>query len=62
MVETARLYWTDSGAGITMDLLPGTIGVILIAAGSFAIKLATTYSFILYFQLFGLLPMWDQPL
>ena len=38
LVETARLYWTDSGANLTMDLLPGTIGVILIAGGILQLK------------------------
>ena len=33
LIEEARFYWTDQGAGITMDLLPGTIGVLLLLGG-----------------------------
>ena len=35
LIEEARFYWTDQGAGITMDLLPGTIGVLLLLGGKF---------------------------
>ena len=35
LIEEARFYWTDQGAGITMDLLPGTIGVLLLLGGTF---------------------------
>ena len=34
LIEEARFYWTDQGAGITMDLLPGTIGVLLLLGGN----------------------------